>query len=552
MKYSKGMPRPAQPGELVALDVEVFGQAEPFHIPTGDFACLTVVYENGDRYMIEDTKDLPETFERISQGLWCMHNALYDIAQLRRWATLKPHDLMDIMVFERDMFGGYYDSFSLDALSRRYLNKALEKDIREQFGAKTKMTKKMELYAIRDSDATVKIARCQLQEADKQGSPMRHYWEVDQWAVWAFADMEPAAINVEGWHNLADGFAVKGQEIEEELGFNVYSTDACKKVIYEVTGRRLSSTNAKVVLEPMLEELEGDGYDLIQGILRARSFRKATSTYGHLWPERWADENGWVIPSWRVTGTETGRVACRSPNLMNIPVRTMPEFRRMFISKHDGGRIMVSDVQQQEPRILAHFSQDQRLLEAFKQGLDIHQAVADRCGVERFMGKQINLGLSYGLTPYGLARNAKISKVEAEKILREYFAQYRGVKAYMARERAKGYRQEKVHSALGRPVWLNLYARQWQNNAVNSPIQSSAGDQTKLAIVKIWRETESAGLPFGVCINVHDEIVLDILPGTTQKYRPIVNQAWTDAGKELFPDIPMVVDIKTGDSWGIK
>ena len=553
MNFEKSLPREARDEEFVALDVEIFQQPEPIHIPGGKFACLTIVFENGERYMITDPKDVRPALERLSDGVWCMHNALYDLGQLRRFGLDWYHwEVWDTMIVERDLFGGYFDTFSLDALSRRWLGFGLPKDIRADFSTATRMTKKMEQYAIKDSDVTVKIAKLQEDFAVQKGWALRHYHEIDKPAIWAVLDMPPAHINVDGWHKMADRFGRMGEEIESELGINTYSTKQVKRAIYEATGRRLTSTNAKVVLEPLLTELTGEGAKLLTDILDARRYRKASNTYGHLWPERWADDSGLVRPSWRVVGTETGRMACRDPNLMNIPSRKLPIFRTMFTSKYERGRIMVSDVSQQEPRCLAYFSRDKKLIEAFEKKISVHKLVADALDCDYDLGKAINLGLSYGLSEYGLARNAKISKAKARTYLRDYFFNFRGVKAYMAKVRAEGYRNGVVYSATGRPIWLNLYSKQWQNNAPNSPIQATAADHTKLAKVIFHRRCLSEGIDYPLTMSIHDELVLDIRPDTTRTYRPLIKEAWIEAGEQVIPGIPMAVEIKPGDNWGVK
>lgn len=554
MNFKKQLPRTAKPGEFVGIDIEIFEQEEPIHIPTGRFACLSIVFENKDRYMLTDPKDVKPSLERLGDGIWCMHNALYDLGQLRRFGLDWYHwDMWDTMIVERDLFGGYYDSFSLDALCRRWLGFGLTKDVRADFSTATRMTKKMEQYAIKDGDVTVQIAKLQEEFAVEKGWALRHYHEIDKPAIWAVLDMPPTHINVEGWHKMSDRFAILGEEIENELGINTYSTKQVKRAIYEATGRRLTSTNAKIVLEPLLAELGGRaGSELLTNILDARRYRKASNTYGHLFPERWADENGNIHPSWRIVGTETGRMACRDPNLMNIPSRKLPIFRTMFTSKYDRGRIMVSDVSQQEPRCLAYFSRDKKLLEAFENKISVHKLVADEVNVDYDLGKAINLGLSYGLSEYGLARNANISKAKARTYLRDYFFKFRGVKAYMARARADGYRNGVVYSATGRPIWLNLYSKQWQNNAPNSPIQATAADHTKLAEVLFHQACLSNNIPYTIIMSVHDELVLDIEPETTKTYRPLIKTAWLEAGEQVIPGIPMEIDIKTGDSWGVK
>ena len=122
----------------------------------------------------------------------------------------------------------------------------------------------------------------------------------------------------------------------------------------------------------------------------------------------------------------------------------------------------------------------------------------------------------------------------------------------MATMRAEGYRNGLVYSATGRPIWLNLYSRQWQNNAANSPIQATAADHTKLAKVLFHQECLSKGIPYTIIMSVHDELVLDIPPDTTRLYRPIIRSAWLRAGEQVIPGIPMAVEIKTGNNWGVK
>jgi DNA polymerase-1 len=401
--------------------------------------------------------------------------------------------------------------------------------------------------------ATLRISILQRKYSNDYGFDLSWYWDIDEPSIWAVLDMPPTRINVEGWLDMAERFGRVGQEVQDSLGFNVYSSTQVKEAIRKATGRRLKSTNAKVVLEPLMEELKDpEQKELIATILKARMYRKASNTYGSKWPERWADENGDVIPSWRVTGTETGRMACRSPNLMNIPSRRLPEFRDMFISKYEGGKIIVADVSQQEPRILAWFSKDQALLDAFANDEDIHQFVADRVGRSRRLGKDLNLGLSYGLTEFGLARNAKIPREDARKVLQEYFSRFGGVQAYMATQRQEGYRRGHVTTATGRPVHLNPYAKQWANNAINAPIQGTAADHTKLAMVLVHERCKQEGVPFPIIMAVHDELVLDVAPGTEDGYASMVEWAWLEAGERIVPGIPMKVDIAIGDSWGVK
>jgi DNA polymerase-1 len=556
MKIIKGLPRPAEKDELVALDVEIFRQEEPLHIPTGDFACLSIAFpKRGEQYMITDHHDVKETLERVDKGVWVMHNALYDISQLRRWATIKDRKIWDTMLMEHALFGGYFETFSLDALALRYLGVAMDKDIRMSFKDSTKMNGPLEQYAIRDARYTVEIAKLQDQYLIDNDINPKWYWDIDMPMIFAVLDFVPVKVDVDGWRDLAISFGELAEAIRDEAGFNPGSPQQAKEAINNYCDIKVSNTNAMLTLEPLVETLKDQGKDkeasFIDMILRYRMYKRASSAYGLNWIEKHIHEGNLVYPGWLITGTETGRMACREPNLQNIPARKLPEYRYLFISQHKRGRIMVSDVSQQEPRITAHFSKDSSLMEAFEKDEDIHQWVADIISENRDRGKALNLGMTYGLTKYGLAKRLGITEKQAEQIIRKYFTRFRGVKRYVTSKRKRGLREGKVYSAYGRPIWLNPYQRQWENNAVNAPIQGSAADHTKLAVIYNRQMCKDKGERFCVNMVIHDEKVNDLMPGETPAQRKIAEEAWIEAGKVIV-DTPMKVDIVTGTSWGVK
>lgn len=555
MKIIKGLPREAKEGELVALDVEVFGQTKPLHLPTGDFACLSISFPKaGENYQFYDHHDIKEALERVDKGTWIFHNAMYDIAQLRRWTTIEERPVWDTMLMELGLFGGYYETFSLDALSRRYLGKGLKKDERERFGEVKKMDRRLEQYAIADSRATIQVMAEQDKYIKGEGLDPIWYWDIDMPAMWAIMDFEPIKVDVDAWLRLADDMQVLGELADEELGFNSGSPKVTLVRLQEMTGRKIKNTNAKDTLMPLLADLTDKGKTkqaaFLQKILDARMYKKAASTYGKKWVENWVHEGGLVYPGWRIVGAETGRMACREPNIQNIPARRLPQFRSLFISRHKRGRIMVSDVSQQEVRINAYFSKDPSLLEAFEKDEDIHQWVANEVGCSRRDGKDLNLGMSYGMSKYGLAKNTGQTLKEADAMLNKYFKRFRGVRAYINQKRAEAVRHEKVHTATGRPIWMNTYQRQWENNAINSPIQGTAADHTKLALILKRRYSAEEKVRFSGTMSIHDESVSDLKPGEAKIQKEIDEVAWVDAGKRIVPGIPIKVDIKTGKDWG--
>jgi len=560
MKITKSLPREANKGEMVALDVEVYGQEKPLHIPGGEFACLSVSFlKAGENYQFYDHHDVKEALERLKDGTWCFHNAMYDIAQLQRWAKIKERPVWDTMLMELGLFGGYYETFSLDALSRRYLGKGLKKEERERFITERKMDRRLEQYAIADARATIQVMHEQEKYIQDNRLDPIWYWDIDMPAMWAVMDFEPIKVDVDAWLRLADDMQVLGELADEELGFNSGSPKVALARIKEVTGnKRIKDTNAKDTLEPLLMELVESGKtkeaEFLRKLLDARMYKKAASTYGKNWVENWVHEGGLVYPGWRITGTETGRMACREPNIQNIPARRLPQFRNLFISKYPRGRIMVSDVSQQEVRINAYFSQDRALLEAFNNDIDIHdyvQEFVDGCD-NRDDAKALNFGMDYGMSEYGLAKKTGQTKKEAKAMIKTYFRKFRGVQAYMNQMRKEAVRHEKVHSSTGRPVWLNTYQKQWENNAVNGPIQSTGGDQIKKYLILKREYSKAAGIPFSSTMVHHDEGVSDVRPGETKKQKEADTAAWMDAGKYVIPGIPMKVSTKTGRSWGAK
>ena len=236
----------------------------------------------------------------------------------------------------------------------------------------------------------------------------------------------------------------------------------------------------------------------------------------------------------------------------------MNRYRNQFISKYPGGTIMVFDVVQQEPRILGYMSQDEGLLAAINKGVDLHQFVADGVSkilgrkVDRKDGKTLNLGLSYGLSAYGLSTRTGMSEGEAEQFMSAYFKMFRGVAAWVSEVRNHARVNEYVETAMGRRIHINPYSPQADNNAINAPIQGGAADHTKLAVSMLWRECLKQGADFPVCMIVHDEIVLDLPKGTVTDYKKMARKAWIDAAAVLFPGVPFEVESASGSSWGAK
>jgi DNA polymerase I-like protein with 3'-5' exonuclease and polymerase domains len=253
------------------------------------------------------------------------------------------------------------------------------------------------------------------------------------------------------------------------------------------------------------------------------------------------------------------------PNMQNIPARTLPVFRTKFIPSSSKNVIMVSDVSQQEPRILAYESQDEVLISAIINKEDLHLTVAKSIfgdfgkddkdyDHKRSVGKTINLGTAYGLSEFGLADKLGIPVEKASEFLRQYFTRFRGVFAWISKKRSEARQNGYVTTAVGRRIYINPYNGQHaDNNAINSPIQGGAADFTKMWLRKIWELCRKKKIKFPVVAIVHDEIVCDIPKAIRKKFEEeVLMKAFHDTAKTLYRGIPFEAETVSGYSWGVK
>ena len=442
------------------------------------------------------------------------------------------------------LWGGWYNDFGLNDLARRYLDIFMEKETREQFSSATMMTHEMKQYAAFDVTVTLQVRKKQLElERD-----LSVYWEVDMPMIWVALDMAPVKVDKARWSAMAPEFEQHGREIEDELGVNVMSSKQVVKFLNE-KGIKVDSSGKDVLLE-------FEGNEWVDKITEARKYRTASSKYGVKWIENFVEDGDLVYADWRVLTAETGRMSCANPPLQGIPSKSMPVFREFFIPNND--IIFAPDISQQEPRILGYLSKDKNLLKAFESNESIHVYVArmifnDPTIVKgedkRYKdGKAISLGISYGLTPVGTAKKTGNTLEQSEKLIRDYFNRFPDVENYIVRMRTFALRHGYVQTVAGRRIWLNMYNFQWENNAINAPIQGSAADFTKVWGAEIWRRCKNEGIPFPICMFVHDEIVMDVKQEHFEAVRRINAEAVAKAA-EMFPGIPFTFDENSGSNW---
>ncbi|MFM8630153.1 MAG: DNA polymerase I, partial [Betaproteobacteria bacterium] len=323
-----------------------------------------------------------------------------------------------------------------------------------------------------------------------------------------------------------------------------------------------TATGAASTDEDVLEKLAED-YPLPRVLLEWRSFSKLKSTYTDKLPRMVDPKTRRVHTTFSQAVAVTGRLASSDPNLQNIPVRT-PEGRRIrqaFVAPK-GFKLMSADYSQIELRIMAHLSEDQGLLSAFKAGEDVHRATASEVfGValdqvsseQRRYAKVINFGLIYGMSAYGLARNLAIDQGVAKNYIAQYFAKYPGVKRYMdtIRETAKsrGY----VETVFGRRLWLPEISspsgprrQAAERAAINAPMQGTAADLIKLAMIQVQQSLEEKGLRSRLVLQVHDELVLEVPEAEVEVLRALLPQKMENVAQL---SVPLIVDVGVGDNW---
>jgi DNA polymerase I len=312
----------------------------------------------------------------------------------------------------------------------------------------------------------------------------------------------------------------------------------------------------------VLDELAAD-HEIVRKVLEYRQLAKLKGTYVDALPALLDPRSNRLHTSFNQTGAATGRLSSSNPNLQNIPIRTAlgREIRAAFVPR-EGWKLLVADYSQIELRLLAHFSGDELLLEAFRNGEDIHTRTASEVmGVPPLMvtpearrdAKAVNFGIVYGISPFGLAGQLGISRAEAEKYIRNYFARYTGVRRWLDDTIAEVRRTGVTRTLFGRERPIpdinsrNQNARGFaERTAVNSPLQGTAADLIKLAMVRIDAAFEAGGYRTAMLLQVHDELVFEGPPEEIDAVRQLVRKEMEGAC-EL--QVPLLVDIGVGDNW---
>lgn len=348
--------------------------------------------------------------------------------------------------------------------------------------------------------------------------------------------------------------------------FNLGSPKQLAAVLYEKQGLPIISKTAKgqpSTAESVLSELADQGYELPKVIMQYRTLSKLKSTYTDRLPEQINSRTGRIHTSYHQAVTATGRLSSSDPNLQNIPVRSAEgrRIRQAFIAPPQH-KILAADYSQIELRIMAHLAQDEGLLQAFRDGLDVHRATASEVfGIpldevtsdQRRSAKAINFGLIYGMSAFGLAKQIGVDRKQSQAYIDRYFSRYPGVLRYMEDTRVQAAEQGYVETLFGRRLYLpeihsKNHARRTgaERTAINAPMQGSAADIIKRAMIEVDNWLSETGLDARVVMQVHDELVLEVHDDLIEQVSTGLSERMS-AAAELA--VPLVVEVGVGNNW---
>lgn len=432
-------------------------------------------------------------------------------------------------------------------------------------------------YAADDAEATLRLMPVLTPELEAQNG-MRVMEEIEMPLVSVLADMELAgiAVDVPFFESMGEELRKRLAEIELQIyaavgtSFNLNSTQQLSTILFDrlrldpPDRRKRTSSGHFSTSAEVLDELRGQ-HKVVDWILEYRELSKLKSTYVDALPQQINPITGRIHTSYNQTGSVTGRIASAEPNLQNIPTRTElgHRVRQGFIAGPDQALLSV-DYSQIELRIVAHMAGDETMLAAFKAGHDIHAATAAAIfGVpldqvtkeQRRQAKSINFGLIYGISPFGLSRYAGTTLAEAENFSRAYFQQFPGVKRYLDNQRRMAAQQGYVETLFGRRRYFpglksqtnpNIRNRE-EREAINAPIQGTAADIMKIAMMRVPAALSRANLTGRMLLQVHDELVIECpvaeLPETAQVVQKVMETAYPLS-------IPLTTEARFGPNWG--
>lgn len=525
--------------------------------------------------LINRFKDVLENEQIEKTG----QNLKYDISVLRWYDITVKGPLFDTMIahylIEPDQ------RHNMDYLARTYLNyqtvsieSLIGKKGRSQGSMRDVPLKDIKEYAGEDADITLQLRYVFEPLLEKHGlSKLFHKTEMPLVRVLASMEAEGVRIDAGTLSEISELLSTEIEQIEHkiyetaETRFNIASPKQLGEILFERMGLKSSAKKTKSgqysTSEDVLRKLAHE-HPVIKLILDYRSLTKLKSTYVDALPGLVSERDNRIHTSYNQAVAATGRLSSNNPNLQNIPIRTERgrEIRKAFVPRNDDYILLAADYSQIELRIIAHLSGDEGMIAAFNKGYDIHTATAAKVyGVEldavdrdmRSKAKMVNFGIIYGISAFGLSERLGIPRGEAGDIIKSYFKEYPGIRAYMDKQIAFARKHGYVETMLGRRRLLrdinssNSVVRGFaERNAINAPIQGSSADMIKVAMIRIHEEMEKQKMQSRMILQVHDELVFDAHIDETEVLKPWVEKHMKEA---LSLSVPVVVEMNTGSNW---
>ncbi len=506
-------------------------------------------------------------------------NLKYDIGVLRNYNIQVKGKLFDTMLahylLQPDM------RHNMDVLSETYLNYR-PLSIETLIGKKGKGQKSMRdvpadilmAYACEDAHVTQKLREVFEPELEKFGLTGL-FDKLETPLIYVLTDMESQGVKLDtrALGDISLKLQTDIEKVEAEIynlagdKFNIGSPKQLGDILFDklkiMAKAKKTKTKQYSTSEDVLSKLV-DKHEIVQRILDYRSLTKLKSTYVDAFPKLINERTGRLHASFNQTVAATGRLSSNNPNLQNIPIRTEQgrEIRKAFVPADEEHVLLAADYSQIELRIIASLSKDEAMIDAFRKGLDIHAATAAKVfGVEleevdrdmRRKAKTVNFGIVYGISAFGLSERLNIPRDESSEIIRNYFNQYPGIKRYMDETIAFAREHGYVETIMKRRRYLsdinssNAAVRGYaERNAINSPIQGSAADMIKLAMINIYKEMNAQQLRSGLILQVHDELVFDTWKDELEVMKDIVSRNMKNAMKL---EVDLEIDMNTGSNW---
>ena len=567
--------------DLVGISLST-GPGAACYIPVGHVQGNADLFGSGDlapgQLPLQDVLDALRPMLTDDATLKILQNAKYDWKVLARHG-IRMAPLADTMLMSYALNAGTHNH-GMDELAERYLgHKCIPiKDLigtgKAQIGFQQVPIEKATAYAAEDAEVTWRLWRHFAPMLPSE-AVTTVYETLERPLIPVLGDMEMAGIRVdpEHLHRMSNAFAQKLAQLEDEIHglagekFNVGSPKQLGEILFEkmgLAGGKTGKTGAFSTSADVLEDLAAEGHDLPARILDWRQVSKLKSTYTDALPTYVNADTGRVHTSYSIAGAQTGRLASTDPNLQNIPVRTEEgrRIRQAFVATK-GHRLVSLDYSQIELRILAHVADIPALKQAFRDGIDIHAMTASQMfgvpveGMDpmiRRRAKAINFGVIYGISGFGLARNLRIPRAEAQAFIDTYFERFPEIRAYMDETVAAAKRDGFVRTLFGRRIntpGINQSgpaAGGARRAAINAPIQGAAADIIRRAMIRMPAAIK--GMPATMLLQVHDELVFEVEDGATDDLIAAARTVMEGAADPAVKlSVPLVVDAGQGDNW---